>query len=359
MRRSRLSARGERRSSAVYLDIKELPGGEPVPIGRKAMTFPAHGYLAFVDPFPTANWGHPCRYLFVESETQRIAEIPAQFPPFLSAVSATLRLIWKGRTCLRPCLLLCLQFDFVEYRIAATRRSDRDDAALGPTQSTPPPAIRRRRQDGSAGSNRPAARPRDILGRGGVGGTFTRHTGRSLRWTAKWLTNDEAGNVRYRTCGAGWRAGGLGTFQYMAPRSLKANVRSPPFSDALHSERRQMQPQTPGACSGNTQFRERIRTRSRTLCRKADITSLSHAGFRDTLARLGRAAFRHTVPRRGVWDVPWDGCGKMHENLSESVERAADGRSASRKLRPPVSKDLHGCWFKSPDQRVAPLPKTL
>jgi hypothetical protein len=87
---------GERRSSAVYLDIEELAPGEPVPIGRKAMTFPARGYLAFVDPSPTANWGHPCRYLFVESETQRVREIPAQFPPFLSAVSATLRLIWKG-----------------------------------------------------------------------------------------------------------------------------------------------------------------------------------------------------------------------------------------------------------------------
>jgi hypothetical protein len=111
---------GERRSSAVYLDIEELAGGEPVPIGRKAMTFPARGYLAFVDPSPTANWGHPCRYLFVESETHRVREIPAQFLPFLSAVSPTLRLIWKGSDVPEAVLALCFQFDFVEYCVAAT-----------------------------------------------------------------------------------------------------------------------------------------------------------------------------------------------------------------------------------------------
>ena len=88
---------GERRSSAVYLDIKELPAGDAVCIDRKTTTTaPVRGYLAFVDPSPTANWGHPCRYLFVESKTQRIREIPAQFPPFLGGASPTLRLIWKG-----------------------------------------------------------------------------------------------------------------------------------------------------------------------------------------------------------------------------------------------------------------------
>jgi hypothetical protein len=86
----------ERRSSAVYLDVRSIPAQGPVRIGRKEMTFPAHGFLAFVDPSPTANWGHPCRYLFIEAETQRIHEIAAQFPPFLQEVAPTLRLIWKG-----------------------------------------------------------------------------------------------------------------------------------------------------------------------------------------------------------------------------------------------------------------------
>jgi hypothetical protein len=86
----------ERRSSAVYLDVRPIPAQSSVRIGRKDVTFPADGYVAFVDPSPTANWGHPCRYLFIEADTQRIHETAAQFPPFLQEVAPTLRLIWKG-----------------------------------------------------------------------------------------------------------------------------------------------------------------------------------------------------------------------------------------------------------------------
>jgi hypothetical protein len=86
----------ERRSSAVYLDTRELDAGEAVVVGRREIASPARGYLAFVDPTPTANWGHPCRYVLVESATGRIHQFPAQFPPFLREVAPTLRLIWKG-----------------------------------------------------------------------------------------------------------------------------------------------------------------------------------------------------------------------------------------------------------------------
>jgi len=92
---STLSER-ERRSSAAYLDIKELDAGATFLVGRKEITSPARGYLAFVDPTPTANWGHPCRYVLIESATGRVHEFPAQFPPFLREVAPTLRLIWKG-----------------------------------------------------------------------------------------------------------------------------------------------------------------------------------------------------------------------------------------------------------------------
>jgi hypothetical protein len=86
----------ERRSSAVYLETKEVLAGEAVTIGRKEVTLPAAGYLVFIDPAPTANWGHPCRYLFIESATLRMHQFPAQFPPFMREIAQTLRLIWKG-----------------------------------------------------------------------------------------------------------------------------------------------------------------------------------------------------------------------------------------------------------------------
>lgn len=92
---STLSER-ERRASAVYLDTRERNAGERIAIGRGGIGAPARGFLAFVDPSPTANWGHPCRYALIESETGRIHEFPAQFPPFFRDVPPTLRLIWKG-----------------------------------------------------------------------------------------------------------------------------------------------------------------------------------------------------------------------------------------------------------------------
>lgn len=93
---STLSER-ERQSAAAYLDTRELDSGARVTIGRVETEVPAQGFLAFVDPSPTANWGHPCRYLLIESATGRIHRFDAQFPPFLRGVSPALRLIWKGQ----------------------------------------------------------------------------------------------------------------------------------------------------------------------------------------------------------------------------------------------------------------------
>jgi hypothetical protein len=87
---------GERRSSAVYLDTRELAAGATITIGRTSVTAPARGFVAFVDPTPTANWSHPCRYLLIEHDTGVIHPFPARFPPFLREVPSTLMLIWKG-----------------------------------------------------------------------------------------------------------------------------------------------------------------------------------------------------------------------------------------------------------------------
>ncbi|HSB71032.1 MAG TPA: hypothetical protein VLT62_17020 [Candidatus Methylomirabilis sp.] len=93
---STLSER-ERQSAAAYIDTRELDSRARMTIGRVETEIPARGYLVFVDPSPTANWGHPCRYLLIETATGTIHRFDAQFPPFLRDVSPTLRLIWKGQ----------------------------------------------------------------------------------------------------------------------------------------------------------------------------------------------------------------------------------------------------------------------
>jgi hypothetical protein len=86
----------ERQGAAVYIDTRELEREARVAIGRAEIEAPSRGYLVFVDPHPTANWGHPCRYLFVDGETGAVHRFDAQFPPYLRGISPTLRLIWKG-----------------------------------------------------------------------------------------------------------------------------------------------------------------------------------------------------------------------------------------------------------------------
>jgi hypothetical protein len=71
----------ELRSSAVYLDPAPLERGAPFSIRGKSLTVSAPSILAFVDLQPQANWGHPCRYLFVSLDDGSIISIDAQFPP--------------------------------------------------------------------------------------------------------------------------------------------------------------------------------------------------------------------------------------------------------------------------------------
>lgn len=86
----------ERENSAVYLDSAEVKSGSTVQVDHKPITVPSDSFMAFVDPHPASNWGHPCRYLFVNTQTHAIQSVDASFPPFLKARSKTLRLIWKG-----------------------------------------------------------------------------------------------------------------------------------------------------------------------------------------------------------------------------------------------------------------------
>jgi hypothetical protein len=86
----------ERESAAVYLDEAEIPAGTELELDHHKVISAGPSAVAFVDPTPAANWGHPSRYLLIDRQTGEVQSLDAQFPPFLHGASATLRLIWKG-----------------------------------------------------------------------------------------------------------------------------------------------------------------------------------------------------------------------------------------------------------------------
>jgi hypothetical protein len=77
----------ERLYGVAYFREEILEAGDtyaarPAPIITSSISF-----LAFVDPSPSANWGHDCRYLVIDANSLAVGSQPARFPPFLGSQS--------------------------------------------------------------------------------------------------------------------------------------------------------------------------------------------------------------------------------------------------------------------------------
>ena len=92
----------EKASSVVYLDSEKIKAGESVQAGREPLVAPWDALMSFVDLQPTANWGHRCRYLFINAHTGEIKSFDASFPPFLEvwSIEDAARSL-EGRACAR------------------------------------------------------------------------------------------------------------------------------------------------------------------------------------------------------------------------------------------------------------------
>ncbi len=55
--------------------VVEVPYGEPL------RGPDAESWLFFVDEMPPANWGHPCRLVFVTTDAYETVQYECQFPP--------------------------------------------------------------------------------------------------------------------------------------------------------------------------------------------------------------------------------------------------------------------------------------
>jgi len=70
----------------VYLSDVETVGLRAIKTIRGDFVIPkfdgGHNrmWIAFVDDLPEANWGHPCRYLFID-DSENISEVRTTTPP--------------------------------------------------------------------------------------------------------------------------------------------------------------------------------------------------------------------------------------------------------------------------------------
>ena len=72
----------EREQGVAYLRSEILRTGQMVPVSGPDLTAGVDSYVAFVDPTPSANWGHDCRYLFIDVDALTVESKSARFPPF-------------------------------------------------------------------------------------------------------------------------------------------------------------------------------------------------------------------------------------------------------------------------------------
>lgn len=71
----------ERQQSVVYFDTNVYEPGATVRLNRQVHVITQPTILAFIDLQPSANWGHPCRYVLLHPEHDGVESIDASFPP--------------------------------------------------------------------------------------------------------------------------------------------------------------------------------------------------------------------------------------------------------------------------------------
>ncbi len=87
----------DRISTAFYIDEVLREKGDTVVIGENKYPLMSDTIVVFIDDNPGKNWGHECRYLFFDVHTSKAIEIDEKFPPSLTDVPGTYRVIWAPK----------------------------------------------------------------------------------------------------------------------------------------------------------------------------------------------------------------------------------------------------------------------
>lgn len=71
----------ERAGAIAYAARDPLAAGSRLNLAGTAVETATEAWLAFIDAAPTANWGHPARYLVIELASGRVRSIATRLPP--------------------------------------------------------------------------------------------------------------------------------------------------------------------------------------------------------------------------------------------------------------------------------------
>lgn len=82
----------------VYVLTKPVKAATKLDFPQNQFEAPWDAVLAFVDRDPTANWGHPARYILINRETGNTLSIEARFPPFQRGDARLWRVFYKARS---------------------------------------------------------------------------------------------------------------------------------------------------------------------------------------------------------------------------------------------------------------------
>jgi len=84
-----------RTRAVFYIDEATYPKGAEFVVGRNHYLMSSDTIMVFIDEEPGKNWGHNCRYLFFDVDSGEVREIREQFPPSLTRIAKTFKVIWK------------------------------------------------------------------------------------------------------------------------------------------------------------------------------------------------------------------------------------------------------------------------
>jgi hypothetical protein len=101
----------------VYLLPTPAAAGSTIGFPGGSISVPRVASVAFIDLLPLANFGHPCRYVVIESETGETRSTESRFPPFRPSLKNEWRVVYKSPGVPDSVLMAPKQSDPQERRV--------------------------------------------------------------------------------------------------------------------------------------------------------------------------------------------------------------------------------------------------
>jgi hypothetical protein len=86
----------ERANGVAYAVETPVAAGTQLQFPGTRIVVAAEAYLAFIDREPTANWGHPARYVLVDRESGEVSSVETRLPPFQERAALHWRVVYRA-----------------------------------------------------------------------------------------------------------------------------------------------------------------------------------------------------------------------------------------------------------------------